>query len=1248
MSAQITNYNPNINPGTSGGGSSATTSDDKSNQELERAKQQRQELQERITRLEESMRAAESNARIGMKDMKKDSGFWSWASGLMKSQEKDVDADLKHLNELRNIKTKLQEDLKRTDELIQKGQIAEARKQAEKSQKEALEKQKSASQNYASDVREAGKDIQSAEKFLGRTETAMKYTRDGCVIVGATIATIATGGAAGAGFLTAAGAGTATGTGIGLLSNTAKAGMDIHYGKDTSQALSEAWQQTKQDFKTSAITGLSAGAAGKVSTAIIGKGAEAATATAATRILAGRAAGGMSSAVSNVANTIEGKISGTDNRGIGEMAWDLGVDTAIGIASGDIGARSGMAQGVKQQLAARGGEFLFTGTSGVAGSYLKEGKLTEESFKQNFLNATQSAIIGELSTRTHDQGPHKSFRLTPEEAPPVSLQLAKQKPPVPREKNDSHTVGEAAPVAGGAAGLIPKQKPPVPEHETASPQSGQPQKPPVQEPKVVQVPENIKNDPAYKRAQKGGLQEPVVDNNLPPGVDAQTEVVIYPDGRIEKRIKISSEVAGGLKETDTSSPHSKNEWARRVLNEEVAHSHQSVVDPVKPDGTVMSKEEYLSRRAFRELVAEDAGHRKNGTKVDDGNVLTEMRRLIDAGDYEGANKIARSVGALTKQDEKIFTTDYEHNKSADREKLVQRSNATEEESGTAVLDRPKGKGGNGEVIQSPGRELLTGKQIELAEMLNESLESCKKHAEIVKAINEGMGDAQENRFPARYEKDARDFLKSRGYHRDEINEIIDGAKNQKPDNGELTTKNNDTENLQPKQGSSKTEPEHSNGNGKPKRSSNEEIAQELADKWLEQFLEDAGNATSRVAFETNDEPLLNAAVAMIDESKAGVKGQLPAMTKRITGILDELTKGSEQKRNLIKGTLDPVNGSDEFGKNLLQLEKLSELSKKGVAIPDELLSKPNDPSTSHFIDTANEYHKMQISSDRRKSIDDFSKKHFGDMDYDKRIELVKLLETDAKLKKLDQEPDKATRKRLMLEHTRDYLDSLDNVLDNKFFNSDDKRSQALDILKSRTKNNDVEGLEFLENIAELSNRNVEGVDRLFDDVLKNKDAGPATREADKISGTFTEARVAKTLDPKEFKVLRVGVRDDGNGKRLVDGNGIDREFDIVAMRRDGTIYNFEVKTTGNALYDKNFFKDTGRPKSNPQAVALVNLTNGKKVPGIIIERPKLETGQFKDEVIKVRQLVHEKTGHKLQIFDKFGNNITSNFPIPQD
>ena len=292
---------------------------------------------------------------------------------------------------------------------------------------------------------------------------------------------------------------------------------------------------------------------------------------------------------------------------------------------------------------------------------------------------------------------------------------------------------------------------------------------------------------------------------------------------------------------------------------------------------------------------------------------------------------------------------------------------------------------------------------------------------------------------------------------------------------------------------------------------------------------------------------------------------------------------------------------------------------------------------------------MEISGDRRKLIDDLCKKHFGNTDYDARIGIFKLLEEDAKPART--ETNTARRKEAILESNKKFVKQLNDILDGSFMKSPERKSQAVDILRSRAAQDDPDAPQFLKDINDLSKQNVKGVEKLFDKILENKDAiVNANNDEDPISGTYAEGRVAASLDKRKFKVLEVSVRENTKGQKLVDRQGTDREIDVIAMGADGKIYHIEVKTTGNALYEKNFY-DSGNPKSNPQAVALVELalaSGSKTKPVVAIDRPKKETGQFRDEVIKVRQLVFDRTGYKLPIFDKYGNDITSYYPIPQD
>ena len=1250
MSSQISNsYNPN--PGQQFSGSAADGNGNGSSDQNEKLLK---EIQDKIDFNRTRLQGNESNIKILEKDIK-ETGVWAKVSGHKAALQKELEADKQFRQTLLKQQTQLEQTLKQTQQLIAKGKGDEASKFAKEREEQRKDSLKLGSDRYLGGLKEANKDMQKAGDALEKTEKYLKTAQRVTVVAGAVVATAATGGA-GAGFLVTALAGTGGGTGIAILTNgTENIGHVMVGNKDGWTATKDFGIQTGKDFLTSAQIGISGGAGGSAANGLrsfLTEGGKQAL-TKGGMLGVGMTAGGTSGLTSSVLQTGTNLAMGTEERTLGQIAWDTGTNTVVGTLSGGLGAKgqSILEQGtnsVAKTLLVKGATEVVAPTLLSTGSNYAVTKLTgrDAPSGEQLVNDTGMAIlsswVGANAASNHQSG--RTIKQEFTEMPTFAAAgksitglFTKQTPPAPKTLIPAVTGGALASATG-------TNTEPAPTEGKRWPTKIEPE----------DLPQEIQNDNSFQAANRGDKKLVIFeDPNLPENVGGLAGDRTI-DPKSGKKVRVMLEE--GTVDAMNDPTHPNHEQAMKAFHEEVAHAHQAKLNPEN-----YSKEEFVARSLFKELAAKSTAEIKTAKskaeieaiKEKNERNLKSVYESIKRGAFNDAIDYAKESPLMGKSGdwyENYYGKGYEdyiqNRETGNGEFEIGSPRVNAEESGTAVLDRPGRTGGR------TRPELLTRDQQDMADLLSEALESCKGHKKIVAKINEGMNDAKNNHSPVRFEKDAKDFLKSRGYSPGEIDEIIDGAKNQEPGNGKLTAKNTETENPQPK-----SQPEQSNGNGKPKLSSNEQTAQEISDRLLAQFLEDEGNSANRVAFESNDVELLEMGVRPIDESQAGVTGQLPTMTCKITDIFDTLAKGNNSKRDLIKGILDPANGLDEFGKNLGQLEKLSELSKKGVEVPEEMSSKLHDPSTNHFIDKANEYHSLSISGDRRKLIDDLCKKHFGDTDYDARIEIFKLLEEDAKPARI--ETDTARRKEVILESNKKFVKQLNDILDGSFMKSPERKSQAIDLLKARTALNDQDAKQFLNDLNTLEGAKVKDVEKLFNKVLKNKDAiVDANNDEDPISGAYSEATVATGLVNNrnhKYRVIRVCVEDDGKGNPLIEkaagGRKISREYDIEMMGTDGTIYLVEAKATGHALYEKNFYEDSGRPKDYPQAVALVKIAQakgGKTKPVIAIDRPSKETGQFRDEVIKVRQLVFDRTGYKLPIFDKYGNDITSYYPIPQD
>lgn len=137
----------------------------------------------------------------------------------------------------------------------------------------------------------------------------------------------------------------------------------------------------------------------------------------------------------------------------------------------------------------------------------------------------------------------------------------------------------------------------------------------------------------------GGNFEIVPSDVLPHGINARTTITQSEDSR-SVFIEISSTVFDDLVNGDQS----QKQKAIKQINEEIAHSNQSVIDPREP--CHFSLEHYIALRTLKELVARAAAEGKSGdrdAKINIGEDLKILKSLIDENKYAEAKDYAAKV-----------------------------------------------------------------------------------------------------------------------------------------------------------------------------------------------------------------------------------------------------------------------------------------------------------------------------------------------------------------------------------------------------------------------------------------------------------------------------------------------------------------------------------------------------------------------------------------------------------------------------
>ena len=681
-------------------------------QEAEKLKK---ELEQRAKNLKDRQRGASRNLQSSIESQREYNNSWNVFRGMGgegAAHEKQIKIETKYKEKLDAQLVKEQKTQKRVQELMSKGEYALAKAVMEGKEQEYKQQMSQASKQVMQGLQDTNKQLQDTDKFLGKVETGMVIARNTCVIAAATVATGGTAGALMAGYGTVAGGalaigvGTVAGTTVGGLSNFARAGVDENY------SATDAVAQTITDAKSSAIAAASAVTGAGVAGKIIGKaGGEAVSLT--TRLVAGSAAGGTGASVSTAINTTEQyvraqnefkKLYGDQNipdeqkqklyeefmreRRLGgdQIVKDAAINIGIGMVSGGQGAKAQAARdatgSVAKKILITTAEATGSSVAGLTGSALKgqllnkDGSINVESVMQETISSGISSYIGGVSTKQTlvtkgDKAAAKQHLIEQFTTAPTLGLLGKKIPPpvIPKgpasKPEKAEGEGEAPPTSEPTDVNTADAKPSDGEVQANSTET-KPTDVKSAESQKVEVPKKISESPSYKAVTKKGEVEVILDDSLPAGVKAQAEVVVEKDGSRKTIIKVDKETAEGIK--------NNNSEAIQRLHEEIDHANQKTIDPIikNPGGTskTMSEAEYTARRAFQEVTAESSSSSKVGGEKN-GDVLAEMKKHIDAGNYEEAIRLAR----LSDADVANYKSDYENNVNPNREKLIQRSNA---------------------------------------------------------------------------------------------------------------------------------------------------------------------------------------------------------------------------------------------------------------------------------------------------------------------------------------------------------------------------------------------------------------------------------------------------------------------------------------------------------------------------------------------------------------------------------------------
>ncbi|MBI3309550.1 MAG: hypothetical protein HYZ79_09295 [Candidatus Melainabacteria bacterium] len=418
-----------------------------------------QELDDRTKFMQERIGGANKNLQSSIEayeDYKSSWNVFRKMGSESTALQKQIETERKYRDKLVQQEQELIKTQNRTKELIKKGEYALAKAVLEGKEQEYKQKMLAAGKEAQKGYQSANKDLEDTDRFLGKVETGMRYTRDGCVIAGAIIAT---GGAAAGGFAAAAAAGTAAGTVIGGTSNLARAVADQSYGTG-NYGLTDALKDTGKDALTSVQIGLSGGAgagAAKGVGSLLGKEVLKQTGG---RVIVGMTAGGASGFTGSVLQTGTNIAMGKEERSWGQIAADTARGTVVGAMSGGIGAKG---QAVIDNMAVHGTNTLIRevavrATADVVaptaisvgssyGSAWLTGSETPtlEQVTQEASMAILSSYIGAKVTQNQQSGRqwHQDFTEAPTlsavGSKVVSKLYAKQTPPPPAQQSKPTT-----------------------------------------------------------------------------------------------------------------------------------------------------------------------------------------------------------------------------------------------------------------------------------------------------------------------------------------------------------------------------------------------------------------------------------------------------------------------------------------------------------------------------------------------------------------------------------------------------------------------------------------------------------------------------------------------------------------------------------------------------------------------------------------------------------------------------------------
>lgn len=185
---------------------------------------------------------------------------------------------------------------------------------------------------------------------------------------------------------------------------------------------------------------------------------------------------------------------------------------------------------------------------------------------------------------------------------------------------------------------------------------------------AVDLPDSVLGT-SYRRAQERLGLRVIVDESLPQNVRSQT-VTNSSNGARSTTIRVNRRTAEALRDP----AHPQHSRAVRAIHEELTHTHQTPINPVRADGTQMSFREFAARRSLQEMVARSAASSRNGGPRFT-SVVRQMNELIRQGKYNEAIALARRNG-LNLSDVRGYLGDYRGGVQSGGRVLTQRSNST--------------------------------------------------------------------------------------------------------------------------------------------------------------------------------------------------------------------------------------------------------------------------------------------------------------------------------------------------------------------------------------------------------------------------------------------------------------------------------------------------------------------------------------------------------------------------------------------